>query len=53
MEIPHNNYDVTLDALKGVQSKIDSLEEAASNSYIFLGFDGYTDYLYNLVKNKI
>jgi hypothetical protein len=52
MEIPHNNYDVTLDALNGIKSKIDSLEEAASNSYIFLGFDGYIDYLYNLVKNR-
>ena len=53
MEIPpHNKYDVTQEALSGVQSKIDNLVEAASNSYIFLGFDGYIDELYSLVQTR-
>ena len=52
MEIPHNKYDVTQKALVGVKSKIDAMEESASNKYIFLGFDGYIDSLYSLVSNR-
>jgi GTP-binding protein EngB required for normal cell division len=52
MEIPHNKYDMTQKALDGVKSKIDTMEESASNKYVFLGFDGYIDSLYSIVLNR-
>jgi sugar/nucleoside kinase (ribokinase family) len=49
----HNNYDVTLDALKSINPKLASLENIASTKSCFLGFDGYVDSLYDLVQQRI
>ncbi|MFX1498383.1 MAG: PfkB family carbohydrate kinase [Promethearchaeota archaeon] len=49
----HNNYDVTLDTLKLIKSKLKSLEHLFNSKSCFLGFDGYVDSLYDLVQERI
>ena len=52
MYTPLNDYDITLETLNRVVSKIKSLKLAASKKTCFLGFDGYIDSLYSLVKKR-
>jgi sugar/nucleoside kinase (ribokinase family) len=47
-----NNYDVTLETLNTLVSKIDDLKISVANKKCFLGFDGYVDSLYSMVKSR-
>jgi len=45
-----NKYDVTLDALKSIKTKLPDLEKSLSKKTIFLGLDAYVDSLYSLAR---
>ena len=47
-----NSFDVTLETLELLSSKLDSLQERLSKKTCFLGFDGYIDSLYSLCKSR-
>lgn len=47
-----NKYDITNSALKSIRRKIKDFEESVKNKKIFLGFDGYIDSLYSLVRSR-
>jgi len=45
-----NEYDVTSETLNGLTSKLHSFKQRSSKITCFLGFDGYIDSLYSIVK---
>jgi len=47
-----NEYDVTLDAIDELSPKLQSFRQKTSKIICFLGFDGYIDSLYSLVKTR-
>ncbi len=47
-----NKFDVTLKAYESLKKKVESMEKDIRNKTIFLGFDGYIDSLYSLVKSR-
>jgi len=47
-----NSFDVTLETLELLSSKLNSLKERLSKKTCFLGFDGYIDSLYSLCKSR-
>ncbi len=47
-----NKFDVTLKGFESLRNKIDIINENVRNKTIFLGFDGYIDSLYSLVKSR-
>lgn len=47
-----SNYDVTLKSLESITKKLDNLIKEIPKKKIFLGFDGYVDSLYSLVKSR-
>ncbi|MBD3353222.1 MAG: hypothetical protein GF364_17210 [Candidatus Lokiarchaeota archaeon] len=49
---PINEYDVTLDAVKSVMEKYSKFKNDVNQKTIFLGFDGYIDSLYSLVRKR-
>ena len=48
-----NQYDVTLETFNSLKGKLPSFEPEITKITAFLGFDGYIDSLYSLVKNRI
>ncbi|MHA1147070.1 MAG: hypothetical protein ACTSR8_02385 [Promethearchaeota archaeon] len=47
-----NDYDVTLNSLNSVKFNFEKLKNSIPNKSIFLGFDGYIDSLYTLVRSR-
>jgi sugar/nucleoside kinase (ribokinase family) len=47
-----NEYDVTLETLDRVGPKLEAFKQKASKITCFLGFDGYLDSLYSIVKSR-
>ncbi|TFG16318.1 MAG: hypothetical protein EU531_06825 [Promethearchaeota archaeon] len=47
-----NEYDVTSETLHGLTSKLHSFKQRSSKIICFLGFDGYIDSLYSIVKTR-
>ena len=47
-----NSYDVTLETLETLKSKLNSFKSAVISKSCFLGFDGYVDSLYSLVQSR-
>ncbi|MHA1292236.1 MAG: hypothetical protein ACTSQJ_06160 [Promethearchaeota archaeon] len=48
----HNDYDVTLEALKSFKKKEIYVKEQLSRRSCFLGFDGYIDSLYSICQTR-
>ena len=48
-----NQYDITLETLNSIKEKLLNFKSELSKITAFLGFDGYIDSLYSLVKNRI
>ncbi|MFW9950937.1 MAG: hypothetical protein ACFFKA_12540 [Candidatus Thorarchaeota archaeon] len=48
-----NQYDVTLEAFNSIKEKLTDFKSEILKKYAFLGFDGYIDSLYSIVKNRI
>ncbi len=49
---PIHKYDVTQEAVKNAQNQLKGLESSISEMRFMMGFDGYVDLLYNMVKNR-
>jgi len=49
---PKNDFDVTIKSIKSIIEKYDEFEKTISKKTVFLGFDGYIDSLYSLVKSR-
>jgi hypothetical protein len=49
---PCNSFDVTISAVSEALQKIPSIASQIAGKHILLGFDGYIDTLYRLVKNR-
>ncbi|MHA1338505.1 MAG: PfkB family carbohydrate kinase [Promethearchaeota archaeon] len=49
---PKNDYDVTINAVKSVLQKYAEFENTIPKKTVFLGFDGYLDSLYSLVRYR-
>lgn len=47
-----NQYDVTLETYKMIQEKLSEFKSSIEKITAFLGFDGYIDSLYSLVKHR-
>lgn len=47
-----NAYDVTLETLDNIGPKLDTFKRQAIIKTCFLGFDGYLDLLYSIVKSR-
>ena len=47
-----NEYDVSIDAVKSVLPKMDGLKESTQSMNFLMGFDGYIDLLYSMLKNR-
>ncbi len=47
-----NEYDATLETLDIIGPKLDSFKQQARLKTCFLGFDGYLDSLYSIVKSR-
>jgi sugar/nucleoside kinase (ribokinase family) len=47
-----NEYDVTLETLESISPKLDIFKREAVAKKCFLGFDGYLDSLYSIVKSR-
>ncbi len=47
-----NAYDVTLETLDNISPKLDTFKRQAIIKTCFLGFDGYLDLLYSIVKSR-
>jgi sugar/nucleoside kinase (ribokinase family) len=47
-----NEYDVTLETLDRIDLKLDNFKRQAPLKTCFLGFDGYLDSLYSIVKSR-
>ena len=47
-----NSYDETIKAVESTLVKLNSIQEAAHELKILIGFDGYQDELYRMVKNR-
>ncbi|MHA1284772.1 MAG: hypothetical protein ACTSQP_19905 [Promethearchaeota archaeon] len=47
-----NDYDVTFESYNSLNKKLHSLEEKIKQKRCFLGFDGYVDSLYSIVKTR-
>jgi hypothetical protein len=49
---PQNDYDQTLPALDSASNNLNKFESNLTDIHITLGFDGYIDTLYRMVKNR-
>ncbi|TXT58177.1 MAG: putative Sugar or nucleoside kinase, ribokinase family [Promethearchaeota archaeon] len=47
-----NEYDVTLETFHSLNSKLKRFKDKINSKKCFLGFDGYIDSLYSLVKSR-
>jgi hypothetical protein len=47
-----NEFDVTLETLKSLDNKLNAFKAKALEISCFLGFDGYVDSLYSIVKRR-
>jgi sugar/nucleoside kinase (ribokinase family) len=47
-----NDYDVTLETLNSINKNLDFVKKTSSEKSCFLGFDGYVDSLYSVVKSR-
>ena len=48
----HNEFDFTLEAVSSTLKNFDKIENPSRSLNFFMGFDGYIDSLYNMVKNR-
>ena len=47
-----NDFDFTLEAVSSTLKNFDKIENPSRSLNFFMGFDGYIDSLYNMVKNR-
>jgi len=47
-----NEFDFTLEAVSSTLKNFDKIENPSRSLNFFMGFDGYIDSLYNMVKNR-
>ena len=48
----HNEFDFTLEAVSSTLKNFEKIENPSRSLNFFMGFDGYIDSLYNMVKNR-
>ena len=47
-----NDYDCTIDSFSSALNNLDQIEKASESLRFFMGFDGYVDLLYNMLKSR-
>ncbi|WP_371802769.1 hypothetical protein [Candidatus Lokiarchaeum ossiferum] len=48
----YNDYDCTIESFSSALNNLDRIENASESLRFFMGFDGYVDLLYNMLKSR-